>query len=172
MENYRLLAGIIEAHPNREVLGRMRLQSTVRLLQRIGISTDYTFSIHFHGPYSEELRSDITIIQRLGLGVEQQLEGRAEGESFTIQAVPEAAHPEIAHLTATIHTLAEADPIVLELAAIYDIFRETGSGHLDALCRLRAKKATKCDDRRLEEAMGILRTLGLPAPDAALRAAN
>ncbi|KKL80241.1 hypothetical protein LCGC14_2006760, partial [marine sediment metagenome] len=44
IENYRWLAGLIAAHPERKVVGRTRLQKEVKLLQRCGFPTDYSYT--------------------------------------------------------------------------------------------------------------------------------
>ena len=38
--NFWWLAGVIAAHDGRRVVGRTRLQKTVKLLQRLGLPTD------------------------------------------------------------------------------------------------------------------------------------
>jgi uncharacterized protein YwgA len=170
MENYLLVAGLIEAHPNREVVGRTRLQKTVRLLQRAGMSTDYTFSIHSFGPYSEELHSDITTIQKIGLGAEECRELQEDGPHLVIRVIPEARNNQIEPFRSFIQTLASTEVNVLEIAATYDVFREMGSDHADALRRLRAKKGAKVNGENIGEAISLLRSLGLPAPGHARHA--
>jgi uncharacterized protein YwgA len=170
VENYLLIAGLIEAHPNREVVGRTRLQKTVRLLQRIGMGTDYTFSIHSYGPYSEELHSDLTTIQRIGLGMEECRDSQKETPDFVIRVVPEARNAEIEPFREFINALANIKVPILEIAATYDVFREMGSDHTDALHRLRAKKGAKINDENIDEAISVLRFLQLPAPEHARHA--
>jgi uncharacterized protein YwgA len=172
VDNYLLLAGLIEAHPNREVIGRSRLQKTVRLAQRIGVGTNYTFSIQSYGPYSEELRSDVTTIKNLGLGSEECCASLNDIESFVIRANPQAHNASIDPFRACIETLAKIDLKVLDLAATYDAFREMGSDHTDALRRLRAKKGPKCDNETLGKAISLLATLGLPAAEHARHATH
>ncbi len=62
IENYRWLAALVAAHPERKVFGRTRLQKEVKLLQRLGFPTDYSYTIHFYGPYSESLQGDIGLL--------------------------------------------------------------------------------------------------------------
>jgi uncharacterized protein YwgA len=161
VENYLLVAGLIEAHPNQEVQGRARLQKTVRLLQRIGMGTDYTFSIHSSGLYSEELQSDITTIERVGLGTEESVVLEGNTQQSVLRARPEARNAQIDRFRCFVQTMASTDLDVLELAATYDLFREMGSNHTDALRRLRAKKGAKCDGEGVERAISLLTFLGL-----------
>ncbi len=170
MENYLLVAGLIEAHPNREVVGRTRLQKTVRLLQRAGMGTDYTFSIYSYGPYSEELHSDITTIQKIGLGLGEFRELREDPGHVVIRVIAKARNIRIDPFRDFIRTLANKQVTVLEIAATYDVFREMGSDHGDALRRLNAKKGAKLSTENIVEAISLLRTLGLPAPEYARHA--
>ena len=52
---------------------------------------------------------------------------------------------------------------VLELAATYDAFRESGSDHEEAIKRLRRKKGSECDEANQKKAMESLNALGLDA---------
>jgi hypothetical protein len=57
--------------------------------------------------------------------------------------------------------LEEADPVVLELAAKYDGFRQLGSSHAEALASQRRTKGAKCAEGREEKVLELLRRLGL-----------
>jgi hypothetical protein len=58
--------------------------------------------------------------------------------------------------------MSKADATVLELATTYDTFRETGDNHEEALERVRRKNGSKCEGRRLEEALNLLGKIELP----------
>lgn len=161
MENYRWLAGLIAAHPERKVFGRTRLQKEVKLLQSLGFGTDYSYTIHFYGPYSEGLYSDIGLLQAIGL-VEESSAMTADGNPYYILTTPPAAElAQIEEFRNEIDRLAEAPAVHLELAATYDAFRDAGADHEDALVRLRRKKGSKCDGGNLEAALKLLDDLRL-----------
>jgi uncharacterized protein YwgA len=162
--NFWWLAAVIAAHRERRLMGRTRLQKTVKLLQRLGMPTDYRYTLFFYGPYSEGVFSDIQLLERLGLVSEKELPG-ADGysPSFELTASPEAALPEMQRWQPAIDKMEQADLVVLELAATYDAFREMGSDHLEAVARLRHKKASKWTEERHARALDLLRELGLPA---------
>ena len=95
MENYRLLAGLIAAHPDHKVAGRTRLQKEVKLLQRLGFPTDYSYTIHFYGPYSEGLQADTCLLEAFGM-VEETSQMSKEGNPYYIlRAKTPAALPEV-----------------------------------------------------------------------------
>jgi uncharacterized protein len=162
-ERFRWLAGVIAAHPNREVHGRTRLQKTIKLLQRLRFPTDYTYTIHFYGPYSEGLQAEIGLLEVLGLVKEDVREAKDGTPYYALRAARDAAMIEIVPFQPTIDTMSAATPVVLELAATYDSFREMGSDHQQALMRLRRKKGSKCDDGNEEKALELLSALGLAA---------
>jgi uncharacterized protein YwgA len=144
-------------------MGRTRLQKTVKLLQRLGMPTDYRYTIFFYGPYSEGVFGDIGLLAQLGLVVEQEHPG-ADGKTwFELVASADAELEELGPWRPAIAKMEQADLVVLELAATYDAFREMGSDHAEAVARLKHKKATKWSEERQARAMEVLRELGLPA---------
>ncbi len=161
IENYRWLAGLIAAHPEGKVVGRTRLQKEVKLLQRCGFPTDYSYTIHFYGPYSEALQADTILLKAFDL-LDETGDVSAEGNPYYIlRAKASAALTEITEFQDQINLLNDAQAVVLELAATYDAFRESGSDHEEAINRLRRKKGSKCDEGNLEEALKVLHALGL-----------
>lgn len=161
IENYRWLAGLIAAHKDRKVVGRTRLQKTVKLLQRLGFPTTYGYTIYFYGPYSEDLHAGLRLLESMGLITEEEHQSHEGTPYYTITAAPDAELNEIAKYRPLIDQLAQTEPVVLELATTYDAFRELGCDHDDALRRLRRKKGSKCDDGRDEAALGLLERIGV-----------
>jgi uncharacterized protein YwgA len=162
MENYRWLAGLIAAHPNGQVIGRTRLQKEVKLLQSLGFPTDYVYMIHFYGPYSEGLHSDIGHLEGMGFVTEQEHFSKEEGNPYyIIEACKGAPSADVSEFDEIISLMTNADPVVLELAATYDAFRDTDADHEDALCRVRRKKGSKCDGGNLDAALKLLDDLDL-----------
>ncbi len=161
-EKFRFLAGVVAAHPDQKVVGRTRLQKTIKLLQRVGLPTDYDFVLFFYGPYSEGIKADLGLLEVLGL-VEEKEHPSTHGSNpyYTIQAKPEAVLPEMARFQPQIDLMASTGAVALELAATYDAFRETGSDHTDAMVRLRRKKQEKCTDSNVTDALALLGKLGL-----------
>ncbi len=163
-ERFRLLAAAIAAHPNRQVVGRTRLQKTIKLLQRLGFPTDYDYMLHFYGPYSEGLQAEIGLLEHLGL-LKEKVGYTSDGlrSYYIIEAKPEAKLDEVEDkFGETIKVIASTESVVLELAATYDALREAGMTHEEALDIVRMKKGSKCDDGNMEEALALLEYLGLP----------
>lgn len=162
-ENFLWLAGLIAAHPERKVYGRTRLQKEVKLLQSLGFPTDYSYTIHFYGPYSESLYADIGLLEMLGFVSEDEKMSQTGTPYFIVKACESEIPADVSEYNDIIAQMAEADAIVLELAATYDAYRDADTDHKDALRRLRRKKGTKCEEGREEKALELLTSLGLEA---------
>lgn len=160
--NYWWLAAAVAAHEGRQVVGRTRLQKTVKLLQRLGLPTDYLYTIFFYGPYSEGVFRDTQLLHQMGL-VSETEHATPEGAApyFVLRASEQAVMPEMDRWAPAVRRMEQADLVVLELAATYDAFREMGSDHAEALARLRHKKPSKCTEEREARALELLRDLGL-----------
>jgi uncharacterized protein YwgA len=161
MERYRWLAAVIAAHPRRQVYGRTRLQKTVRLLQSLGLPTNYSYKNYFYGPYSEALQGEIGLLEQFGLVNEDAQSAQDGSVYYLLRATEDAAAEEIEGFQSFIELFSGADLVVLELAATYLSFREMGSNHEQAEEALRLKKGRKCDGGNQEAALELLRQIGL-----------
>lgn len=167
MMGFMWLAAVVAIHPNSRVEGRTRLQKTIKLLQSVGLPTGYNYMIHFYGPYSEELQSDIGLLESMDiLGEEAHVNGsttkyiiKASDEVFQIEP---NLREKVESFRKYIDILnGEKETVVLELAATYDSFREVGGDHDDALKRLRLKKPEKCTPANEKRAIELLNKMGI-----------
>ena len=162
-EPYRWIAGVIAAHKDRRVVGRTRLQKTIKLLQRKGLPTELSYSIHFYGPYSEGLNSELRFLKQYQLVNEEVKESEHSDQHYYVYTATEAADlPQLQGYAADIKLIEAAKDVPLELAATYDTFREMGYDHADSLRRLREKKGSKCQNGNEEAALDLLQKLELP----------
>ena len=127
---------------------------------------DYVYSLHFYGPYSEEVKADIELAERIGLITETPRVAQDGTEYFLLTAEPLEDLPDLGRLNEPLALVASEESTVLELAATYDAFREMGLPHEAALQSLRAKKGDKCAGGREMRALDIIRKLGLEAAAA------
>lgn len=161
IENYRWLASLVAAHPDGKIVGRTRLQKEIKILQRLGFPTNYSYTLHFYGPYSESLQGDIGLMEAFGL-VEETCDVTSEGKPYYTLCVKAAENlPKVDQFEENIDLLNGAQTVELELAATYDAFREAGADHDEAIKRLRRKKGSKCDNGNQEKALELLESLGL-----------
>jgi uncharacterized protein len=165
MERFKWLAAIIAAHPDHKLVGRTRLQKTVKLLQRLGAPLDYSYMLHFYGPYSEDLQAEIGLIENLGL-IKEEPHTNHDGVPYYILEATESAqrfanNPEMKPFLGPIEIMSQTELVVLELAATYDAFKELGADDNEAMMRLRRKKGEKCNEGRVEKALELLKAIGL-----------
>ncbi|HQP99835.1 MAG TPA: hypothetical protein PLY86_15370 [bacterium] len=162
-EQFRYLAAVIAAHPEKKIVGRTRLQKTIKLLQRLGLPTDYSFMNYFYGPYSEGIQFDIGLLEEFGLIREHEVTSDGGNPLYIIEVEDIIQQNELdKKIQEAIDILAkERNTDILEIAATYDAFREMGSDHDDALERLRRKKAKKCTPQNLKKADSLLKQLNL-----------
>lgn len=161
VENFRWLAGVIAEHPERTVQGRTRLQKTIKLLQRLGLPTCYSYRMHFFGPYSEDLQAEIGLLEVLGF-IEDKAVAATGGGSSHFVASEVAVLNEIEPFRAAIGSFSSQSSTVLELAATYDAWREEEVSHKESLEKLHAKKEPKCTPENVQAALQLLQTVGLP----------
>jgi uncharacterized protein YwgA len=165
MERFQWLTAIIAAHPENKVHGRTRLQKTVKLLQRLGMPTDFGYKLHYYGPYSEDLQAEIGLLENLGFIRESEHQSSTGGPSYTLEAdkcsVSFTTNAEFKRYLNFITVMSNEETVILELAATYDMYKELGHNDKDALERLRQKKGEKCNEGREDKALELLGKLGL-----------
>lgn len=166
IEQFRWLAGVIAAHDDRTVFGRTRLQKTIYLLQRKGLPTEFDYTLHFYGPYSEGLNTGLRLVEQLELVSEERKTG-SENEYYVFKAIGDALIPAIEQFRSPLNAIQHTKDVPLELAATYDAFREMGYSHPKAVELLRLKKKEKCTPDNEAQAFSLLRDLGLPVDDDA-----
>ena len=161
-ESFRWLAAVIAAHQNKTVEGRLRLQKTMKLLQRLGFPTNYSFSMYHYGPYSEGIQSDLSLLISADVIKENEQRYNSGSVRYDITLNRDIALPKMDRFQEPIKILEEAEPVTLELAATYLAFREYGLEDEDAIEALKDKKEGKFTERRFEMAMKLLKELEIP----------
>jgi uncharacterized protein YwgA len=115
VESFRTLAAVIAAHPNRTVDGRTRLQKTICLLQRLGLPTDFLYTIFFYGPYSEDLHSELGLLKHLNMVEEEEQQIDSEKYHYKIKAKTNWVEPELVDaFQPQIDLMANSTSVVLE----------------------------------------------------------
>ncbi|HET6401870.1 MAG TPA: hypothetical protein VFH95_10775 [Candidatus Kapabacteria bacterium] len=161
-ESFRWLAAVIAEHQNKTVEGRLRLQKTMKLLQRLGFPTEYSFSMYHYGPYSEGIQSDLSLLSSAGVIEEKERRYNSGGVRYDIIFNREIPLPKLDHFQEPIKILEKAAPVTLELAATYLAFREYGLEDDDAIEALKDKKEGKFTEQRFKTAMKLLEDLEIP----------
>lgn len=154
-----------------QVIGKVRLQKLVYLLDKLGVPTGFSFTYHHYGPFSEELADvveDHVVFGRLS--AEQRR--RADGVPFVVYKAIHHNHEERSRsldspgVKAALAAMQRPSTTVLELAATIHwlAFVERVENWRAELVR---RKGVKTEQGRTAEALALLKELGL-APAVAL----
>lgn len=154
-----------------ELVGRIRLQKQAYLLDRCGAEFGLRFTYHHYGPYSFELAggcADAEAEQRIET---EERPGRHGVPYAIFRSAEESAEPDrlgalpAGRARALLEKTQGVSEIVLELAATIVFLRDEwpyyGKGKTDAVEETRARKSLKATEKRIEEAIGLIRALGL-----------
>jgi uncharacterized protein YwgA len=157
------------AAANGELVGRIRLQKVVYLLDQLGFESGFSYSYYHYGPYSRDLEN-ATLDATVFAGVKEKIEHRAgDGAAYSIftlengETVDATAFGKLGREKAQelVHKFKETGPTILELAATshWVAVRE---GRTDWETEVRKRKNVKSQNGRLEKALELLKELQLP----------
>lgn len=153
------------------LVSRVRLQKTVYLLDQLGLCSGFKYEYHHFGPYSRDL--DIATSDAKALGVmREEIHNRAsDGASYSVFILPEPGSSKEEALgkldrtraDALVQKIARTHVTVLELAATIDwLWRQERCK--DWRTEIARRKPMKVEGQRLDQAIALLRDLGLTPP--------
>ena len=139
-------------------ISRTRAQKLIYLLQRGGLETGYRYRMHFYGPYSDELSSDLELLEGYGILQSEEKERKGDGKPYYILSIGEDADlPELdAGFKEKIARFSAYRNDVLEIGATYLELLDMDPDEELAIERLRGKKAEKCTEENLAEMWKLL----------------
>ncbi|PWB83480.1 MAG: hypothetical protein C3F11_06410 [Methylocystaceae bacterium] len=151
-----------------ELVGKIRLQKVVYLLDQMGLSSGFSYEYHHYGPYSEDLADkveDEVVFRRIEAAQGRRL---SDGVPYVIYRAnaPGSGERLDSHMTAgmvrdALQEMQRRSATVLELAATMHWLAVT-EGFADWSTELVRRKGAKTLNGRKEEAFELLGTLGLP----------
>ena len=161
-ENFVLVAATISAHRDNKLTGRMRLQKTINLLQRLGLPSDYQFSVYFYGPYSDALASDVKLLEDMKFIREDSNYSRLKNCTyFNYEAQPTFNDKFPDGLRSALTKIESTNPDILELAATFLAYKDIWQDQEKALKALKMKKKNKVNDENLSSMEQFLDELNL-----------
>ena len=150
-----------------EVVGKVRLQKMVYLLEQMGMGDEYSFDYHHYGPYSTELADEMdeaVFYQR----VSEDKRQRSDGVTYSVfRSGPfSGAEPSgvgelsFAQASRALAAMQQRSATVLELAATIHwlVFAEKVTDWHSELVR---RKGVKTERHRDHEALELLQELNL-----------
>jgi len=145
-----------------EIVGKVRLQKMVYLLDQLGVQTEFSFSYHHYGPYSDDLAEvveDDVIFGR----VKAERRRRSDGVPYVVyRAAPGDAASESVFeqpkINAALQAMQRSSATVLELAAtIHWLAFVEKVGNWEA--ELVRRKGIKTEEGREGKALALLKSL-------------
>jgi len=150
-----------------EIVGKVRLQKMVYLLDQLGVPTEFSFSYHHYGPYSDELAEaveDDVIFRR----VKAERRRRSDGVPYVVYKIDTADTAsesvfEQPKINAALQAMQRSSATVLELAATIHwlAFAEKVDNWKAELVR---RKGIKTEEGREEKALALLKSLQIAPP--------
>lgn len=167
MEREVIVAALLKAAGG-QLVGRVRLQKTVYLLDRLGLESGFHYDYHHYGPFSRDLDNAVADAEAFGLVEEEFGRRQVDGARYSIFRLTEdgdrlpanAGRLNEAVLQGFLQGFAEASVTVLELAATANWLVEEENQD-DWQEALRRRKGRKVNGGRLERALALLRGVGL-----------
>jgi uncharacterized protein YwgA len=138
------------------IVGRTKLQKIAYLLEVAGEGDGFHFDYYHYGPYSEDLTRAISIASMMG-EIHEDDKVANWGGFYSIYTTAEASAQANGLRQRLIKTAAEANSVVLELAATAAYFAINGEN--DPWEETEVRKPDKAADGRLDEAKRLYGTL-------------
>lgn len=137
-----------------KIVGRTKLQKIAYLLEAAGEGDGFHFGYHHYGPYCEDLTRAASIAGMTG-DINEEEKVANWGGSYSIYTT--SASPENGPRQRLVRTAAEANSVVLELAATAAYFAVNGKE--DPWQETLARKPDKAAEGRLDEAKELYQKL-------------
>lgn len=171
-ETTQLVRALVQAADG-EIVGRIRMQKIVYLLEQLGMGGKFWFSYHHFGPYSEDLTSAIEVARFVDGSVTEEERPFGGGFSGSVSSVYRLADPDQpepaalgflpwADAKAAVARMKRETSVVIELAATIHWLREQ-ENVAEWEAELKVRKPSKADDDRIGRALSLLRDLHLAA---------
>jgi uncharacterized protein YwgA len=154
---------------NGEIVGKVRLQKTVYLLDQVGLESGFSYEYHHYGPYSAELARSVDDSVFLN-EITEQVKRRVDGVPYSVFRLPERDTDKPTRMVGGLSTDQAAgaikamqgqDTTVLELASTIHWLTSV-EGLKNWHKELVRRKGVKASESRIEKAVELLSQLGLP----------
>ena len=151
-----------------EVVGKVRLQKIVYLLDQIGLNSGFSYEYHHYGPYSDELAEQVEDDVVFRYVDAEQRRRQSDGVPYVVykastvgEGDPVDEHPLADRVRSALSEMQQRSATVLELAATIH-WLKVAEGLDDWCTELVRRKGAKTQNGRKSEALELLRVLGLP----------
>lgn len=151
-----------------QLIGKIRLQKAVYLLDQMGLASGFSYEYHHYGPYSEDLAEQVeddVIFGRLEADLRRRQSDGVPYVAYRANASgrgePIDSHMPRDRVGDALAQMERRSATVLELAATMH-WLAVVENLPDWSAELVRRKGAKTKQGRQEQALDLLRTLGLP----------
>ncbi len=156
------------AAANGEIVGRVRLQKIVYLLEQLGLNSGYSFTYHHYGPYSEDVSIASQREEFLDKTILESVSTSSHGGTYSVFKLVRDLTPvsvgslRIDRARELTSKMKGVNSVVLELAATIHWLKE--KERISNWKReLSSRKPSKASQSNVEQAEALLSSLGLAA---------
>lgn len=150
-----------------EIVGKVRLQKVVYLLDQLGMNSGFSYEYHHYGPYSSDLAKTVDdgVFSRR---ITEEVKRRSDGVPYSVFKLPSGEPIEVQLLggltistaKAALKSMQQRDATVLELAStIHWLVHNERIGNWQS--ELRRRKGIKTANGRVDQAVDLLDELGV-----------
>lgn len=165
--NSDLILAVLQAAGG-EIVGKIRFQKIVYLLEQLGLKSGLPFSYHHYGPYSEELANDIDFSQIIDGSISEEPRTTSNGFTFTAYKLMPAfssARERVGDLDFInaqnlVSRMKSETSVVIELAATIHWLKEKEKVS-DWEAELVRRKTSKATSENISRAKDLLEKVGL-----------
>jgi uncharacterized protein len=151
-----------------EIVGKIRLQKVVYLLDQSGLSSGFSYEYHHYGPYSKDLAEQVEDDVVFDGLIAVQHRRQTDGVPYVVYSANvsgdvglEGASLLDDRLRGALAEMQNRSATVLELAATAH-WLAVAEGRADWRAELQRRKGSKTQNGREVQALELLRKLGLP----------
>lgn len=150
-----------------EIVGKIRLQKMVYLLDQIGLESGFSYDYHHYGPYSEDLAEQVDDDVVFGHLEAKQRRRQSDGVPYIVYSATasgggERVNSNIAKdVRRALTEMQKRSATILELAATAHWLAAV-EDIKDWQTELIRRKGPKTKNGRTQQALELLRALGLP----------
>jgi uncharacterized protein YwgA len=152
----------------REVVGKIRLQKIVYLLDQLGLNSGFSYEYYHYGPYSEDLAEKVEDDVVFGQLEASQRRRVSDGVPYVAYSAAKSgdgdrleAHMPMGRIRVALDEMQRNSATILELAATIHWLAAI-EGVSDWKTELIRRKGAKTRDGRDRKAFELLQALGLP----------
>ena len=163
----KLIVSLLYA-ADKKIIGRIRIQKIVYLLDQLGLNSGFEFSYHHYGPYSEELSQELLFNRVFDESIVETFEKTSFGAEYSVYTPKIAQRDHPTHVgdldydvvKISVGKMKSTTSVVIELASTIHWLKEKEK-NTDWETELKKRKASKATSDNIRKAQKLLVDINL-----------